>query len=171
MEWSCAGASWRMRRTIQQLKIKNPPTPLDGGSRGISRYSPQSLGAMRCRGAVRCQGAWNHVMVCCARWLDTSTPKSQKGDFLACLTKWLVILDQKISLKSKKKIRFFFFFFGSILLQKCWENVLSTPKSHIIAPKSQKSKKKFFFIFHILCKKKSHLYIYFWILAPYPIYK
>merc|ERR1712030_192336 len=112
------------------------------------------------------------------RWLVTSTPKSRKGDFLACLTKCGNIFYQKNNPKKSKKSKkvkkssttFVFFCFCPF----CYKNVekmFYQPQKVTSTPKSQKSKKKvktIFFIFHILCEKKSHLYIYFLNFGPLP---
>ena len=64
-----------------------------------------------------------------------------------------------------------YFFFGPF----CYKNVekmFYQPQKVIFSPqkvkKVKKVKKNFFFIFHILCKKKSQLYIYFLVLGPLP---
>merc|ERR1712030_187541 len=89
------------------------------------------------------------------RWLVTSTPKSH--------------LNPKKKKKSKKSAPNFFFF----LAQFCYKNVekmFYQPQKVTLSPlkvkKVKKVKKKKYFIFHILCKKKSHLYIYFFGFGP-----
>merc|ERR1712030_297888 len=67
----------------------------------------------------------------------------------------------KFSLKSKKKNPIFFFFFLIHFVTKMLIKCSINPKKSHFRPKKKKSKKKDFFFFHILCKKKSHLYIYF----------
>merc|ERR1712030_55986 len=89
---------------------------------------------------------------CCARGLVTSTPKShlnpKKSPQPQKVTSTLKSQkSQKI--RHQKKINFLAHFVTK-MLRKCSIN-----------PKKSKKVKKFFFIFHILCEKKSHLYKYF----------
>merc|ERR1712030_171104 len=76
---------------------------------------------------------------------------------------------KKSQKKSKKKKNFWSHLVTKMLI-KC---SINPKKSHYRPKKSKKSKKfkkvkKFFFIFHILCEKKSHLYIYFLNSGPSP---
>merc|ERR1711888_205393 len=74
------------------------------------------------------------------------------------------------SLPYEMTSHFFLAHFVTKMLIKC---SINPKKSHYHPKKSKKSKKvkkskKFFFIFHILCEKKSHLYIYFLNFGPLP---
>merc|ERR1711947_6163 len=106
------------------------------------------MGVPWCRGAVRCQGAGNHVMVCGARWLDTSTPKShlnpKKSPQPQKVTSTLKShLNPKKSKKSATKFFFFLAHFVTKMLRKC----SIRPKKS----KKVKNVKKDFFLFFTYC--------------------
>merc|ERR1712030_52029 len=102
------------------------------------------------------------VVECCGVcWLVTSTPKKS------------LVISKKVTPNSKKSNKkksdffclFFWIHFVTKMLIRC---SINSKKSYFCPKKSKKSKKvkkvkkNIFFIFRILCKKKSHLYIHFW---------
>merc|ERR1712030_74943 len=74
----------------------------------------------------------------------------------------------KKSKKSKKVKKNPIFFFLGPFCYKNVEKMFYQTQKVIFSPQKVKKVKKNFFIFHILCKKKSQLYIYFWFWAPMP---